>query len=72
MKYELTIENDKAKPVIAFLKQLDFVKVKAAKSIQKEATKSNTKLSYFGSCPDWKAEANELRSSSNIKRIKTW
>ena len=78
MIYELEITDEKAKSVIAFLKQLDFVKIKLStdhtkKDAVKMANKSQTtSLPYFNSCPAWDAEPSTLRHSGSNKRVKGW
>jgi hypothetical protein len=75
MTYELIIENNKEKQVIAFLKELDFVKLKKlpkSKIAQKKIAKSEANdLPYFGACVNWDVEASDLRKSAN-KRISEW
>jgi len=75
MIYELTIEDSKEKQVIAFLRQLDFVTVKKVgngKVGKKKATQKDTyDLPYFGACPNWDAEASNLRKTAN-KRLSKW
>ena len=78
MIYELEIADDKAKSIIAFLKQLDFVKIKLSASSakrkpiirNKESEKKN--LSYFNACHDWDIEAASIRHSGSNKRTKGW
>ncbi len=75
MIYELTIEDDKEKQVVAFLKQLDFVQLKkVAKSkvtLKKATRKKNDDLPYFGSCLNWDVESSDLRTTAN-KRLTKW
>ncbi len=74
MIYELTIEDNKEKQVIAFLKQLDFVKVKKvvrAKVAKKKSVHADSyDLPYFGAYPEWDAEASDLRKTANKRLIK--
>ena len=74
MIYELTIEDSKEKQVIAFLKDLDFVKVKKvtkSKTVTKKAAPTdNYDLPYFGACPEWDVEADDLRKTANKRLIK--
>jgi hypothetical protein len=78
MIYELVIEDDKAKSVIAFLRQLDFVKVtrkpesRSVKTLEKKKEAQQDGLSYFGMCPDWDIDARELRMRGVKKRLKGW
>ena len=63
----INVEDKKAKQLVAFLKQLDFVEVqKSAKT--KSAPKKKPDFSYFGACPDWNVEAADLRALSNRKK----
>ena len=68
MIYELTIENNRDKTVIDFLKQLDFVKIKKiTKNTQPQKTKPKQEIDfpYFGAAPDWDIEASELRKKNS-------
>ncbi len=55
MIYELEIEEGKEKQLIEFLKQLDFVSIKAIKDKKKKTIKASdtSDLPYFDSCLDW-------------------
>lgn len=76
MILQVTVDEDKAKSFLAFLKDLDFVKVKPLSSPKKkEAVKpkieekpAEPKFAYFGSCPDWDIDAAELRATSNRRK----
>jgi hypothetical protein len=78
MIYELEITGEKAKFVIAFLKQLEFVKVKLSPAAPKKkmnmpsGKNSHTDLPYFNSCPEWDAEASAIRHNGSGKRVKGW
>jgi hypothetical protein len=76
MIYELIIQSDKEKSVMAFLKQLDFVHIKKAEKRIAESMskpKSNQKgIQYFGVCLDWDIDASELRSQSSGKHNQKW
>ncbi len=76
MTYELIIHEDKEKQVINFLKQLDFVTVKAVKKPVKKKIEKKTEagkdLPYFGICPDWDLDVKKMRKESTEKRLKGW
>jgi len=76
MIYELEIEEGKEKPVINFLKQLDFLSVKAVKKprkkkVEKKAAETED-LPYFGMCPDWEMDVKEMRKKDTIRRTEGW
>ncbi len=71
MIFELEIKDGKEKFVINFLKQLDFVSVKAVKSRKKktsQATSESNNLSYFNTLPDWDMDIKAMRKNDTIKR----
>jgi len=76
----LEIQDEKAKSVIAFLKQLDFVKIKLspAASLKKKIVKPSRKtppdseIPYFNTCPQWDTDASILRHGGSRKRVKEW
>jgi hypothetical protein len=74
MEYELTIEKGKAKPVIAFLKQLDFVKVtplkKKSADQQKMPASKKKSIPYFNAASGWDIDAEVLRKQSAGKNAK--
>ena len=70
MQYELLIEKGKEEPVISFLKSLDFVTIRKKETIKKKPLKKQ--LSYFGSLPEWDAEAVDLRKNKSRKNKATW
>jgi hypothetical protein len=76
MIYKLEIEEGKEKPVINFLKQLDFVTVsvikKASKSGAKTTPLQHNDLSYFDTCPTWDMDVKSMRKKDIKKRIKGW
>lgn len=75
MIYELTIEDNREKTVIAFLKQLDFVKIKKVpKSTKSKKTHpvQDDDLPYFGAAPDWDIDASELRKKNTKQRLSEW
>ena len=76
MTYELIIDAGKEKTVINFLKQLDFVTVKAVKKDSKKKIEKKTEpledLPYFGLCPDWDMDVRGMRKKSTEKRLKGW
>ena len=74
MIYELTIENNRDKTVIAFLKQLDFVKIKKVQKSTRPKKNQPTKddeLPYFGAALDWDIDASELRKKNSNQHIQT-
>ena len=78
MIYELEIAEDKSKSVIAFYKQLDFVKVRVSTlngtkvHKSKSSTKALTMLPYFSSCQSWDIDAEQIRHGGASKRVKGW
>jgi hypothetical protein len=76
MIYELIIEDGKEKPVINFLKQLDFISVKAVKKDKTAKKKTETKPlqdpSYFDSYPNWEMDIETIRKKSTKKRLNGW
>jgi|GEM_PF-6616744 len=73
----IKVEDSKAESLVSFLKELDFVKIEKQPKTPKPL-KTTTKVSkaahlpFFGLCPDWKVEADELRSSGWAKRSEGW
>jgi len=80
MELQITVDDRKAKHFLAFLKELDFVVVKAmsgpkkkeAAATQAEKPATDPDFSYFGACPDWEMDAEELRYGGMEKRMKGW
>ena len=76
MLYELDIEEGKEKPVINFLKQLDFLTIRTVgKSVKKKVDKRITEagdLPYFDSCPDWNMDVKEMRKNDTNRRLEGW
>ncbi len=75
MIFELEIKDGKEKFVINFLKQLDFVKVKAVKSRKKKAESEapeSGNLPYFSTLPDWALDVKEMRKRDTVKRAEGW
>jgi hypothetical protein len=80
MELQITVDEKKAKHFLAFLKDLDFVTVKPMPVSKKKAvakTQNKTELTdedfpYFGSCPEWDVDADELRYGGAEKRLKGW
>ena len=68
MEYELIIEKGKAKTVIAFLKQLDFVKLvpvnKKSARTKKTLDSNNKSIPYFNAKSGWDVDAETLRKQS--------
>jgi hypothetical protein len=76
MLYELEIEDGKEKPVINFLKQLDFITVRSvkkprSKKVDKKSTETGD-LPYFGACPDWEMDVKEMRKKDTARRLEGW
>ncbi len=69
----LRVEDSKAESLVSFLKELDFVEVKKDDSKEKKGSKKTKKktpdFAYFGACPDWEMDANELRATGNRKKV---
>ena len=76
MLYELDIEEGKEKPVINFLKQLDFLTIKPiGKSVKKKVDSRITDtgdLPYFDTCPDWNMDVKEMRKKDTNRRLEGW
>ncbi len=76
MIYELDIEDGKEKPIINFLKQLDFLTIRQIKKSEDKITptkkEAGSDLSYFDTCPEWELNTDELRKMDTAKRIKGW
>jgi hypothetical protein len=76
MIYEMIIEEGKEKPVINFLKQLDFVTIKSVKKTSKQKVEKingiQNDLPYFGACPEWEMDVKEMRKNNTKKRIEGW
>jgi hypothetical protein len=80
MDLQITVEDSKAKQLVAFLKQLDFVWIEKSTATQKALKKKETKTQittgdsfpFSGMCPDWEVEARELRKAGTEKRLKGW
>lgn len=80
MELQITVDDSKAKHFLAFLKELDFVVVKAMTKAKKKETTTppvekqptDPEFSYFGACPDWDMDAEELRYGGMEKRMKGW
>ncbi len=76
MIYELIIDEGKEKTVINFLKQLDFVTVKAVKKKPVKKVEKKTgqagDMPYFDTCPDWEMDVKEMRRKDTLKRIEGW
>ncbi len=72
MTYELTIEGNKEKQVIAFLKQLDFVQIKKVQKKTAEKKREVKDPTYFDACPDWDLDVKELREKSSKNRLAGW
>jgi hypothetical protein len=64
---KISVDEKKAKQLVAFLKQLDFVEVQPGAKT-KSAVKKKPDFSWFGACPDWDKDAAELRALSNRKK----
>jgi hypothetical protein len=77
MELQITVDDRKAKQFLAFLKALDFVvvntKTKAKKmettAPQPEKPLTDPDFAYFGACPDWEKDAEELRHGGMEKRL---
>jgi hypothetical protein len=65
MDIQISVDDSKAKKFIAFLKELDFVVVRPLFKEASPKARKTPKFSYFGSCPDWDVDAQELRQSGN-------
>ncbi|MEO8147142.1 MAG: hypothetical protein ABI723_05860 [Bacteroidia bacterium] len=67
MTYELIIDDGMEKPIIALLKQLDFVIVKPKKQKVKskdlKPSNKNVEIRYFGLCPDWEPDTKTIRAN---------
>ncbi len=82
MTLQITVEDSKAKHLIAFLKDLDFVEVNKSHTphkVESAHTKKTVALPkpdkdfpYIGICPNWEAEADELRYGGIEKRVAGW
>ncbi|MCF8257066.1 MAG: hypothetical protein K9J06_05910 [Flavobacteriales bacterium] len=78
MDIQLSVEESKAKQFLAFLRQLDFITVKKTTRVKSEHhnriddPKGNKDLPYFGLCPEWDVEADELRHGGISKRVVGW
>jgi hypothetical protein len=75
MTYELTIDGNKEKQLLAFLKQLDFVQIKKVqkKTAEKKTEKREVKdPPYFDACPDWDVDVKALREKSTKNRLAGW
>ncbi len=72
MDFIVSIDDERGKSLIAFLKKLDFVVLKPFRQKrQSEAVKPPQPLSkpaYFGACPDWDMDADELRKKASPRR----
>ncbi len=74
MEYELVIEKGKSKSLVAFLKQLDFVKItpvnKKALPARKALVSPKKSIPYFNASSGWDVDADILRKQSVRKNSK--
>jgi hypothetical protein len=71
MDFVISIDDERGKSLIAFLKKLDFVVLrpfKSGKNTRPTASAPSGAPSYFGACPDWDIEADVLRKQSSPRR----
>lgn len=80
VNYQISVDEKRAKELVAFLKTLDYVKVEKEGPEKKKAVKATLKkepladedFPYFGMCPDWDIDAKTLRNAGMEKRLKGW
>ena len=64
MDFILTLEGEQCQSLLRFLQGVNFVRLRPAESPRPASTeKSNVPKTYpyFGACPDWGIEAEDLR-----------
>ena len=79
MDLQITVDEKKVKHFLDLLKGMDYVSIKKKGSEKKAAASKNASakatkehLPFFGLCPDWATEADELRHGGIAKRTKGW
>ena len=79
MDLQITVDEKKAKHLLDLLKEMDYVSVrktapnkKAKTQKKKTRVKQKEHLPFFGLCPDWEMDADELRYGGIAKRTKGW
>jgi len=65
MDFQISVDDSKAKQLIAFLKELDFVIINPLVKRASDQEKKIPTYNYFGACPDWDVDAQQLRQTSN-------
>ncbi len=67
MDFILTLEGEQGQSLLRFLQGLDFVKLRPAekpRAASSEPPDAPKTYPYFGACPDWDIEAEDLRKKA--------
>jgi hypothetical protein len=76
VSYTISVDEKKEKTLLAFLKEMDIALPEKASSgrKKKKVTKAQKEkhLPFFGMCPDWDIDAEELRYGGIAKRTAGW